>query len=185
MRAQKEGYPARSVYKLKEINEKYKIMKKGDTVLDLGSAPGSWLLYVSEIVGDKGKVVGIDKSELKINFPKNTVFLQKDIMDLKGQDLKIKKYNSVISDMAPSTSGIKIVDIGRSLGLCEKALEIAVIFLRPKGNFVCKIFEGDNVQDFFFETKKFFKSVKIFRSVATSKRSKEIYIVAQGFLAID
>lgn len=180
MKAQKEGYPARSVYKLKEINERHKLIKNGDRVLDLGCAPGSWLLYVSKIIGERGQVVGIDKSEVKIKLPKNTVCLQKDIMELRSSDLQIKKYDLVISDMAPSTSGVKIVDIGRSLDLCERALEVAIAFLKPNGIFICKIFESGGVQNFLSQTKRFFGSVKFFRPVAVIRGSKEIYMIAKG-----
>jgi len=181
VRARKEGYPARSVYKLKEIDEKNKIIKKGDRVLDLGSSPGSWLLYASKVIGENGKVYGVDKSGIKIKLPKNSVFLQKDINDLKDFDLGNKKYNLVISDMAPHTSGVKLLDIGRSLELSYRALEIAKKFLLPKGNFVCKVFEGEGTPDFLKEVKKYFEKAKVFRPMAVIKGSKEIYVVAKKF----
>ena len=184
VKAQKAGYPARSIYKLKEINEKLKIIKPGDRVLDLGSAPGSWLLYISQVVKNDGRVVGVDKSKITIKLPQNIVFLQKDIMDLKPEDLKTKKYDAVVSDMAPATSGVKLVDIGRSLDLSYKALEVALKFLSPRGNFVCKIFEGDGVPDFLKEVKKHFVYAKAFRPMAVIKGSKEIYMVAKGFKGI-
>src|SRR4030043_2018528 len=107
--AKKEGYPARSVYKLKEINEKYKIIKKGDGVLDLGCAPGSWLLYISQKIGDKGKVVGIDTEDIKITNKPNISFIKKNIFDLKKSDFK-ENFQAVVSDLAPKTSGLKFLD---------------------------------------------------------------------------
>jgi len=181
-RAKKEGYPARAVYKLKEIDEKYKIIKKGDRVLDLGCAPGSWLLYISQKIGKKGKVLGIDIEEIKIPLKENMVFLKEDIMNL---DLLLKelkdKYNVVVSDLAPKTSGIKSLDSRKSLELSEKAFELARKVLSKGGNFICKIFEGEFSDDFFKKVAKDFKSSKRFRPKSVIKGSKEFYIIAEGF----
>jgi len=181
-RAKKEGYPARAVYKLKEIDEKYKIIKKGDRVLDLGCAPGSWLLYISQKIGEKGRVLGIDIEEIKIPVKENMVFLKEDIMNL---DLSLKelkdKYNVVVSDLAPKTSGIKSLDSRKSLELSEKAFELARKVLSKGGNFICKIFEGEFSDDFFKKVAKDFKSSKRFRPKSVIKGSKEFYIIAEGF----
>ena len=129
--AKKEGYPARSVYKLKEIDEKYKIIKKNSRVLDLGAAPGSWLLYISQKVGDKGKVIGIDIEETKIPQKANIVFIKRSVFDLErpevdeakasslpspaAADLVFKdKFDAVVSDLSPKTSGVKFLDSGKS-----------------------------------------------------------------------
>ena len=181
-RAKKEGYPARAVYKLKEIDEKYKIIKKGDRVLDLGCAPCSWLLYISQKIGEKGRVLGIDIEEIKIPVKENMVFLKEDIMNL---DLSLKelkdKYNVVVSDLAPKTSGIKSLDSRKSLELSEKAFELARKVLSKGGNFICKIFEGEFSDDFFKKVAKDFKSSKRFRPKSVIKGSKEFYIIAEGF----
>ena len=121
--ARKEGYPARSVYKLKEIDERYKIIRKGNRVLDLGSAPGSWLLYISQKVGDKGKVIGVDIEEIKIPQKTNIIFIKRSIFDLKESDFK-DKFETVVSDLSSKTSGVKFLDAGKSLELAEKAFEI-------------------------------------------------------------
>jgi len=182
-KARQEGYPARSVYKLKEIDEKYYLFKKGDNVLDLGCAPGSWLLYVSSKIGSQGKVVGIDIQDIKIPPKNNIVFIKKDIIDIKNARIKElnEKYEVVISDLAPATSGVKFTDAEKSLKFCEKALGIAKMVLLPNGNFVCKIFEGEQTNNFFKKIEENFKFTKRFRPKAVIKGSKEIYIIGKGF----
>jgi len=182
-KAKEEGYPARSVYKIKEIDEKHHLFKKGDNVLDLGCAPGSWLLFVANKIGSRGKVVGIDIKDIKITLKENIIFIKKDIMDFERSGAKElnQKYQAVISDLAPSTSGIEFVDAGKSLELSEKAFDIAKMVLVFGGNFVCKIFEGELTNDFFKEVEKSFKFTKRFRPKAVIKRSKEFYIVGKGF----
>lgn len=178
--AQKQGYPARSVYKLKEINEKYKIIKKGDRVLDLGSAPGSWLLYISQKVGSKGKAVGVDTEDVKILNNPNISFIKKDIFDLKEFDFK-GKFKTVVSDLAPKTSGLKFVDAEKSLELAEKSFEIARSVLMPGGNFVCKVFENESSSEFFKKVEGHFDFAKRFRPQAVVSTSKEFYIIGKGF----
>ena len=178
--AKKEGYPARSIYKLKEIDEKYKIIKKGDRVLDLGSSPGSWLLYISQKVGDKGKVTGVDIEEIKIPQKANIAFIKKGVFDLKESDLR-DKVEVVVSDLSPKTSGIKFLDSGKSLELAEKSFEIAKSVLLPGGNFVCKIFESEENEGFFKKVKKCFDFAKRFRPRAVIKKSREFYIIGRGF----
>lgn len=185
VKAKKEGYPARSVYKLKEINEKFKIFKKGDAVLDLGAAPGSWLLYISQKIGPDGKAVGVDIQDIADVEPqnKNIIFIKKSILELKDSDLPVQKFNSVVADLSPNTSGIKSVDAGRSLELSEKAFEIAKNHLLKNGIFVCKIFQGEGMDDFLKEAAASFKILKRVKPKAVIKRSKEFYIVGLKFLS--
>lgn len=180
MLAKKEGYPARSVYKLKEIDEKYKIIKKGDRVLDLGCSPGSWLLYLAQKVGDRGKVVGVDVEDIKIPAKENIVFLKKSVFDFKEADFK-NKFNVVVSDLSPKTSGIKFLDAGKSLELVERGFEIARSVLLPRGNFVCKIFKNELSDEFFGKMKSYFDSAQRFKPKAVVKRSKELYMIGKGF----
>ncbi len=180
--AKKEGYPARSIYKLKEIDEKYKIIRKGGRVLDLGAAPGSWLLYISQKVGNKGKVVGVDTGEIKIPQIANVIFIKKSIFDLKESDFE-GKFDAVVSDLSPNTSGIKSLDAGKSMELAEKSFDIAKSILLPGGNFVCKIFENESTGEFFKEVKNCFDVAKRFKPKAVIKTSKEFYIIGRGFLA--
>jgi len=179
--AKKQNYPARSVFKLKEIDQKYKIFKNGHKVLDLGSSPGSWLLYISEKVGSSGLVVGVDTEELNITLKNNIIFIKKSVFDLEKSDLEGEGFDVVVSDMAPNTSGITFVDSGKSLELVEKAFEIAKLFLKPKGSFVCKIFDSSSTADFFNEFEKHFDFSKRFRPKAVMRQSKELYIIGTGF----
>lgn len=180
-RAHKEGYPARSIYKLKEINEKFKVIKPGDIVLDLGCVPGSWLMYCSDVVGLKGKILGIDISDITIPLPKNCVFLKEDIFNIKTSQFKeyFRGYDVVVSDMAPSTSGVPLVDAAKSLELSRRALEISLEVLNKGGNFVCKVFESYEANQLIKEVEKHFGFLKHVRPQAVFKKSKEFYIVAK------
>jgi len=178
--AKKDGYPARSVYKLKEIDEKYKIFKKGDRVLDLGCSPGSWLLYISQKVGKQGKVIGIDLEEIKIPQKANIVFIKKSVFDLKESSFK-DKFEAVVSDLSPKTSGVEFLDAAKSLELAERSFEIAKSVLLPYGNFVCKLFENESSNEFFKKVENCFDFAKRFRPKAVIKKSKEFYIIGKGF----
>jgi len=181
-KAKEKGYPARSVFKLMEIQEKYKIIQKGDIVLDLGASPGSWSKYALSIVGEKGKVIGIDILPIKISHP-NFYFLQKDVFELEENDFKnlgIEKVDVLLSDMAPKTTGDKFGDHVRSVRLAEKALEIAKNYLKEGGSFVVKVFEGEKIPILKRQIEKYFKSVKFFKPKSSRKESKEIFIIAQG-----
>lgn len=182
-KAKKEGYPARSVYKLEQIDEKFKIIKNDDTVLDLGCAPGSWLLYISDKIGLKGIVLGIDIEDIKIPSRNNILFIKKDIFKITESDLENwrGRCNVLVADLAPKTTGVISTDVGKSLELSERALIIAKIVLRKDGNFITKIFEGEGVPEFIKEVEKSFGSLKRARPQAIMKHSKEFYIVAKGF----
>jgi len=176
-RARKENYPARSIYKLQEINQKYKIIKTGDWVLDLGCAPGSWLVYLSRTVDYSGKVVGVDTNDLKIELPQNVFFIKEDIMKFETKD----KFNVVVSDLAAHTTGVEFSDIENTLELCYRALEIAKKVLIIGGNFLCKVFEGEGTSDFFKEVKKSFEFTKRFKPKASRKQSREMYVIGIRF----
>jgi len=178
-KAKKERFPARSVYKLQEIQKKYNIIKKGYKILDLGCYPGSWLLYAADLTGDRGQVVGVDLKTVSVKTPPNVRILTKDIF---STDDEIKEfigtnYNVVLSDMAPATTGNKGVDAARSFNLCEKALEIAQKTLYSGGTFVCKIFQGEGFINFSNSVKSGFKIHKIIKPQTSRKASKEIYII--------
>jgi len=180
--AKKEKYPARSVYKLMEIQEKNRIIRKGDAVLDLGCAPGSWLKYAAEVAGPTGRVVGIDLKPVTITLPDQVEVLTGDIYAMLAE-LKADAgtgYNVVLSDMAPATTGNKHVDAARSMGLCEAALYVAKDVLRPGGRFVCKIFQGPDFQAFLAEVRQSFKKQKIFKPQSSRKASREIFIIGLG-----
>ena len=181
MKANREGYPARSVYKLKDIDEKYKLLRKGDRVLDLGAAPGSWMQYIATRVGEKGFVQGIDIQNLEIPLVPHMRFLKKDMRELDPADWKRGEYDTVVSDAAPFTSGVPSLDAGKSFELASKAFEIACSTLKPRGSFLTKIFDGEYTGDFCKEIQKSFSSVKRYRPKATTKASRELYIIAKDF----
>jgi 23S rRNA (uridine2552-2'-O)-methyltransferase len=181
-RAKKERFPARSVYKLQEIQKKYNIIKKGYNVLDLGCAPGSWLLYSADLTGNTGRVIGIDIVPVTINIPHHVRVHTKDILLMDDDFFKSlgTDFNVVMSDMAPSTTGNKFVDSIRSFDLCRMALSIAQITLTRGGSFICKIFQGEDFKTFVDSVRSVFKNHKIFKPKSSRKASKEIYVIGFG-----
>ncbi len=181
--AKKEKWLARSVYKLQEIDNKFKLIYKGNRLLDLGCYPGSWTQYALKKVGNQGEVVGIDLARPDQLLLDGFRFIQADVMSLEPQWLtrEISPRDVVISDLAPPTTGISATDTSRSISLAKKALEIARVLLKKKGNFVCKILEGEDIKRFKSEVSGDFRQVRLFRPKATRKRSREVYLVGQGF----
>ena len=174
-KARQEGYLARSIYKLRQINSKHNIISKNSGVLDLGCSPGGWVQYCSEL---GCSITGIDINPVKINgrnfkFHKIDVFSD-GVFDLPG------KFDAVISDMAPKTTGIKDLDRARSYNLALRALEIAKNNLKPNGNFLAKVFQGDEFIKFLNECKKYFSFVKCDKPMASKSKSIEMYIICKG-----
>lgn len=180
--AKKENFPARSVYKLKEIQHKYRLIKKGDKILDLGCYPGSWLLYAAELTGKEGLVVGVDRKPVSINIPSHVKIYTCDILSIEDEFLQSmgKDFNVVISDMAPPTTGNKFVDAARSSDLSRAALSVARKVLTPGGSFLCKIFQGEDFKTFSDSVKSIFNKHKIFKPQSSRKASREIYIIGFG-----
>ena len=176
-KATKEGFKARSVYKLEEIHKKYRIFKKGNLVLDLGYFPGSWSQYASNQVGPSGKILGLDIQRSKNLNLKNGIFLEMSIFDLELEKLPFREFNVLLSDMAPNTTGVKITDQARSLALCERAFEMACSNLMVGGHFVTKIFEGASLKEFKEKVRKEFKEVRLLKPKGTRSNSKEIYVI--------
>lgn len=183
--AKKESYPARSVYKLKEAQKKFRLIRKGDQVLDLGCSPGSWLLYAAELTGKHGKVLGIDLKPVTIKIPSQVETLKADILTIDRAWIEneglASRFNVVLSDMAPATTGNKMIDAERSYQLCQAALNIAQMALRPGGSFLCKIFQGEEFKKFSDSVRSRFKTHKIFKPQSSRKESKEIFIISMGF----
>ena len=179
-RAKAENYPARSVYKLEEIQKKFKVILPKSHVLDLGCAPGSWLLYAAKQTGSRGRVFGIDLKQIEIKLPDNVIAIQDNILALENEDFLEKGFGAVLSDMAPATTGRKDVDAFRSFELCSMALDTAKKFGAPNSNFVCKIFQGNEFKKFEQEVKLVFRECKTFKPESCRKQSKEIYIIAKG-----
>ncbi|MDD3311881.1 RlmE family RNA methyltransferase [Pseudodesulfovibrio sp.] len=188
-RAKKENYAARSVYKLKEMDQRFSLFAPGQTVLDLGAAPGSWTQFAGERVGPSGRVLGVDIQETRHTFAENITFLQADVFsdspELLAAMEPLAPFDLVISDMAPKTTGIKFADQANSLELCERAFEVARKRLKKGGHFVVKIFEGGETKEYRESLRPCFDKVKNFKPYSSRSESKEIFIVALGFAGID
>jgi len=183
--AKRVGYRARSAFKLLQIQKKFNILKQGNIVVDLGAAPGGWSQVAKEIVGNHGKVVGIDLSIIKpihgITFLQGDMTKEtsvKELIDLIGE----KKADVILSDMSPDISGNYSIDHARSIFLCEQALITVKLVLKPGGYFVCKVFSGEDLDIFVKNVKNHFKIVKRFSPRASRKSSSEEYIIAKNFL---
>lgn len=185
LKAKQENYPARSVYKLKEIDKNFRIFKPGMKVLDLGAAPGSWSLAAAEAVGPRGSVLGADIQSTVTEFPSNVTFVVEDVFERSAEFeaclAERAPFHVVMSDMAPKTTGTKFTDQARSLDLCREALCVAEQYLIRGGSFVVKIFMGPDVQEFVREMRLCFATVKMFKPKSSRAESKEVFYVAAGF----
>lgn len=178
-----EGYPARSVYKLKEMDEKFGLLKKSSRVLDLGAAPGSWTTFVLRKLDGNGHVTAIDLSPLAKDVKgENLSFFQGDLYApaIRAEALKLGPYDLVICDAAPATTGNRTIDTARSSGLVELAISYAEEMLLPGGNFVVKIFQGGDQQDFLKKLRTLFTSARGFKPEACRNESFETYLVGLG-----
>ncbi len=181
--AKSAGYRARSAYKLIQIQEKFHIIKRSSIVVDLGAAPGSWSQVVSKLVGKKGRVIALDLQEMA-PIPGVTM-LQGDMTDAAVQAQIIAaargRANVVLSDAAPSTTGIKLRDHVLSMELGYAALAVAKQLLRPGGTLVIKVFQGEDLPALIREVKTAFHPVKLHAPEATHRGSWETFIVARGY----
>ena len=180
--AKRVGYRARSAFKLKQIQKKFGIIQEGDTVIDLGAAPGGWSQVIKELVGDQGTVVGIDL--LRIEPINGVTFLQGDMTEEPTiqkirQVIERDKADVLLSDMSPDISGNYSIDQARSIYLCEQALKAVEPLLKDGGHFACKMFAGEDMQEFIQKTHQKFKTVKCFSPPASRKSSSEIYVIAR------
>ena len=180
-KAKEDNFAARSIYKLEEIDQKFKIIKSGMKVLDLGAAPGSWSQYLSQKVGENGKVLGVDLIEIGLSLT-NTVFIHADLRDLNLDQIFLENgfdpcFDGVFSDMAPKTTGIRVTDQARSMELCELALNVADRFLKPGGNFVCKFFHSEDFEELRKQIQTRFGRTEVLRPKSTRKESKEIFLI--------
>ena len=176
-----DGYRARSAYKLKEIDEKFKIFKGGMSVVDIGAAPGSWSQYVAKVV-KSGKIISIDLKEME-NI-ENTLQIQGDFTLVDTQD-QIKEYlkkrpDVVMSDMAVNTTGIKNIDSIQTGELCKEAMVFSKDVISEKGFFISKIFMGSTFNEIVALGKKIFKEVKVFKPKSSRKDSKESFIICKN-----
>lgn len=182
-RAQVDGYRARAAYKLLELNDKDKLIRPGMLVVDLGSAPGSWSQIAGRLVGVNGRVVASDI--LPMDSLENVDFIQGDFTEDAVFDQILEKLGGaqadlVISDMAPNLSGIATADQAASIYLVELALDLARHVLKPKGNFVAKVFQGEGFDEYVKDVRELFDKVVIRKPEASRPRSREVYLVAKG-----
>lgn len=183
--AQKDGYRSRAAYKLIELNEKDKLIRPGMLIMDLGSTPGGWSQIAGRLVGDRGRIIATDI--LKMDALENVDFILGDfteqavfdqILDVLGE----RKPDLIISDISPNLSGIDSADQASSMYLLELALDMARRVLKPKGNFVAKVFQGEGSDDFLKALRTSFEKVVIRKPAASRPRSREVYVVAKNFL---
>lgn len=175
-----EGYPARSVYKLKEIDEKFGMLKKNTRILDLGAAPGSWTVFALRMLEGTGHVTAIDLSPLAKDVKSdNLTFIQGDLYDerVRKHALSLGPYNSLICDAAPATTGNRLIDTTRSTGLVELAVFYAQEMLKSGGNFVVKVFQGGDQQNLLTQMRKIFKTARGFKPEACRSESFETYLI--------
>lgn len=182
--ARTEGFVSRAVYKLKAIDEKYRLFRRGQRVLDLGCAPGSWLQYIASRVGAEGLVLGVDLAAPKIPLGHPLYFVYGDVLSLDFGAIRAQSpyFDVIVSDLAPKTSGIKGVDQQRSLELAERAWEAAQEFLASGGHFLVKIFEGPDTGDLVGRLKRAFRKCHHIKPAGSRPASKEYYLLGLGKL---
>ena len=181
--ARDQGYRSRSAFKLKQINQSYRILNKGDCILDIGCAPGGWMQIDFHEVGTKGKVIGVDIK--KIEPLSNTFIIQGNIEDEHVTDNILKISNScvdvVLSDLSPNVSGNWELDHARQIDLTRNALRLSSIILKKRGKAVFKVFQGDMLNELVVELKKKFKKVILTKPNASRQVSSEIYLICLDY----
>ena len=182
--AQRDGYRSRASYKLLEIQEKDRILRPGRTVVDLGAAPGGWSQVTSRVIGDRGRLIASDILPMDSiadvtfilgDFTEDEVFAE--ILQAIGET----QVDLVISDMAPNMSGVKVADQARAMFLCELALDLAMRVLRPGGDFLIKIFQGDGFDAYLKDVRQNFDKVQMRKPLSSRDRSREQYLLARGY----
>jgi 23S rRNA (uridine2552-2'-O)-methyltransferase len=182
--AQKDGYRARSAYKLIELNEKDRLIRSGMRIMDLGSAPGGWSQVAGKLVGERGRVLATDI--LPMDALVNVDFIQGDftedvivqqVLDWLGGE----KFDLIISDIAPNTTGIDSADAAKSIYLLELALDTVRRTLKSQANFAAKMFQGSGSDQYLKELRTHFAKVVVRKPAASRKESREVYVVAKGF----
>jgi 23S rRNA (uridine2552-2'-O)-methyltransferase len=180
-KAQKEGYRCRAVYKLLEIIEKKHIINKGDTVLDLGAAPGGWSQVAVKITGKSGQVIASDILPIEeingVNFIQGD-FTEQSVYDELMNLIKGSSIDIVLSDMAPNMSGQLSVDQPKSMYLADLAIDFALKILSRNGHFIVKVFQGDGFDEYVKKSRSSFRKVSIIKPKASRPRSKEVYLLA-------
>jgi 23S rRNA (uridine2552-2'-O)-methyltransferase len=179
--AKDAGFPARSVFKLEEIDRRVRLLRSGMRVLDLGATPGSWSIYVAQKIGVHGHLLAVDLEPLPVVLPPHAVFVQGDALSLANQELeRFAPYDVVLSDMAPRTTGNRVTDQARSFELFMRALTVAAALGAPGGSFVGKIFMSGDLPEARAELRRLYESERLIRPEGTRSVSTEIFAVGTG-----
>jgi 23S rRNA (uridine2552-2'-O)-methyltransferase len=180
-RARKSGYPARSVFKLADLDGRAHLLRRGMCVLDLGAAPGSWTLYAAERVGAEGRVLAVDLTPIGVDLPANVTAMVGDALELQNDALALHApYDVVLSDMAPSTTGSKQTDAIRSAALVERAIAVADALAGPGSALVAKLFMGAEYDAIRELLRQRYATLRTLRPDAVRARSVEVFLVATG-----
>lgn len=184
--AKEEGYRSRAAYKLIDIDDKRRVLRRGDRVLDAGAAPGSWSQVAAARVGPKGAVVAVDLKEIaRANLPKGVEVLRADLRDLDLESLGGEPFDVVLSDMAPDTTGDPMGDGFRSVRLCHDLLDRSTTWLRKGGNLVMKVFECGEYPGLLQRAGRMFREAKGYKPRASRAESVEMFVVCLGFNGTD
>ena len=182
--ARRQGYPARSVFKLEEIDRRFHVLRPGLRVLDLGCAPGSWSIYAARKVGNKGFVLGVDLQACEVSSGGALTVVEGDATELTPEDIarlsggRCPPFDVLLSDMAPRTTGVRVADHAASIELCETALALAERHLAPGGSLVVKAFDGSDLRAFEERLRGSFGPIRRVRPKGTRARSVEVFLVA-------
>ncbi|NND44499.1 MAG: 23S rRNA (uridine(2552)-2'-O)-methyltransferase RlmE [Xanthomonadales bacterium] len=181
--AQQQGLRSRSAFKLQELDDKYGLLKKGMCVVDLGAAPGGWSQVARPAVGDGGRVIALDILDMEplhgVEFIQGDFTEDEPLAELEAR-LGEDRVDLVLSDMAPNMSGMDAVDQPRAMYLAELALAFAGQWLKPGGNFLAKVFQGEGFDGFLADCRSQFKEVRVRKPAASRARSREVYVLARG-----
>jgi len=179
--AKAKGYPARSVFKLEEIDRRARIFKQGQKVLDLGAAPGSWSMYAAQKIGGKGHLLAVDKTPIEVALGPNAEAVVGDALSLENEALaRFAPYDVVLSDMAPSTTGDRFGDQARSFELFERAAAVAAALGAPGSSFVGKLFMGEDFEKARATLRAGYAEVRVIRPEGTRATSYEVFLVGLG-----
>jgi 23S rRNA (uridine2552-2'-O)-methyltransferase len=183
-KARRDGWRSRAVYKLEQINEKERLLRPDMTCIDLGSAPGSWSQYVTGKLKGRVRILALDLLPMdalpSVEFIQGD-FREEEVMSKLQESLGGEKAHLVMSDMAPNISGSRAVDQPRSMHLVELALDLATQVLRPRGDFVCKLFQGEGSQELIAASRPLFERVRVMKPKASRAGSREVYLVARNY----
>ncbi len=183
-KSKSDGFRSRASYKLLEILESKPLIRRGDTVVDLGCAPGGWSQVAKAAVGNEGSVIGVDVLEMS-PIPQTEFiqgdFSEKQVLDLLCSKLENKSVKLVISDMAPNITGVSAIDLPAHYELVDLALEFCLVQLSEGGHFIIKLFQGSGFDSAVNDIRKFFKKIKLIKPEASRKKSREVYLLGEYF----